>query len=100
MLSNKVLQDMAPLDLQRRVNLIRQKWGVSCNLERLKRFYRQNHLTWRVSSITWKITDEELPGLNEERHQFALRLRQIKANGDPVVSAADVTPSDLNLTVL
>ena len=51
LLSNKVLQDMAPLNLQRRVDLIRQKWGVSCNKHRLLRFYRQNHLTWRVTSL-------------------------------------------------
>ena len=31
LLTNKVLQDMASLSLDRRVDLIRQKWGADCN---------------------------------------------------------------------
>ena len=89
LLSSKVLQDMAPLCLHRRVDHIRQKWGVECTSQRLRYFYLKHHLTYRVSSQTWKVDAAELAELNEERHQFALQLRQIKESGDPVVSTID-----------
>ena len=59
------MQKMAPLCMQRRVDYILQKWAVPCNYERLRLFYRKNHVSWRVSSRTWKIKAEELDGLNE-----------------------------------
>ena len=99
LLSNKVLQDMAPLCLQRRVDYIVQKYNVPCNYQRLLRFYRQNNLSYRVSSQTWRVDAAELAGLNEQRHQFAVKLKEIKESGDPVVSIEEVTPSHLNVFV-
>ena len=65
LLSNEVMQKMAPLCMQRRVDYIQQKYGVHCNYASLRLLYIKNNVTWRVSSRTWKITAEELPGLNE-----------------------------------
>ena len=65
LLSNKVLQKMAPLSINRRRDYIRQKYGVEATHWQLRLLYRKNHLTFRVSSRSWKISEEELANLNE-----------------------------------
>ena len=67
LLSNKVLQKMAPLSISRRKDFIRQKYGVEATYGRLRRFYLQHNLTYRVSSTSWRVEEEELAALNEER---------------------------------
>ena len=87
LLSNEMMQIMAPMCLQRRVDYINQKFGANVNLCRLKYFYKKNDVSFRVSSRSWKIKEGELAGLNEERRQFAIKLEQIKQNNEEIVSA-------------
>ena len=42
LLSNEMMQIMAPMCLQRRVDYINQKFGANCNAWRLKYFYQKN----------------------------------------------------------
>ena len=60
LLTNKILQKMAPLGINRRRDYILQKYGVECSMWQLKYLYQRNHLTYRVSSRSWKIDEAEL----------------------------------------
>ena len=85
LLSHKMLQKMAPLGIARRKDYIWQKYGVECSLWQLRHFYKKNNLTYRIAYRTWKISEAELAALNEQRREFAVKLRAIKAANEPIV---------------
>ena len=64
--------------LLRRVLFLKQNFKVDCTPSRLRLFYKQNNVTFRVQGKTWKVKDADLPLLDEERKQYAVTLRQVK----------------------
>ena len=65
LLENDVLQAMAPMSIKRRVDYIKQKYKVDCTFWQLKKLYKIHNVTFRVSSKSWKIDEEERARLNE-----------------------------------
>ena len=88
-----MLQKLAPLGIRRRLDFIRQKYGVECSIFKLRHFYKRNNLTFRVASRTWKISEEELNNLNEQRRQFAIKLKALKEANEPIIYFDEVSIS-------
>ena len=93
-MSEQCLREMAPMGLARRVRYLQQRYGVQCTPFRLRNFYLKRHITYRVTSKSWRCTDEEDARLSVERRAYAVRLHELKAQNTPMVYMDECTMSN------
>ena len=91
LLTNEVLEAMAPLGIDRRVEYIKQKFNAVCSPDRLRAFYKRNNVTFRVSSTQWRVDEHEIDALEQQRREYAQKLDDIRRNDEPIVYFDETT---------
>ena len=91
LLSGRLLEELVPLSLTRRVQYIWQQFRVRVSMHRLRRFYRLHNITYRVTSSTWRVAEEDVDDLERERREFARALDAVKRSGRPLVYFDEVS---------
>ena len=77
LLSDPVLEAMAPLSIARRVEYIKQKYHALCSPDRLRALYKLHNITFRVSSTQWRVSEHEVESLEQQRREYAQKLDEI-----------------------
>ena len=85
LLSHAVLETMAPMSLQQRILYIKQRYKTDVTARRLRTFYLNNNVTYRVTSTSWRVDEHEKEDLERQRRAYAARLLDIKRRGLPLV---------------
>ena len=57
--------------IDRRCRLIRELYGHSCTTNRLTRLYHKRNITYRVTCLSWRTSEEKEFQLEEERRAYA-----------------------------
>ena len=71
--------------MSERCALIDKEFGISMTRDRLMRFYRLSNITWRVTSYTWRTTQEKEEIRLRDRKKVAGLLQRAKEKGTPIL---------------
>ena len=91
LLTNEVLEAMAPLGIDRRVEYIKQKFNAVCSPDRLRAFYKRNNVTFRVSSTQWRVDEHEIDALEQQRREYAQKLADLIGRDEPIIYLDEVS---------
>ena len=65
--------------------MVQELYNFPCSIDRLRKLYLDRHITYRFTSKSWKVSEEEEVVLNQERKVYAEILHGIKEEGKPLI---------------